>query len=78
MQDQKGSATKVCPFIQLIQLIHRKIFKEVQHMKGVTIGGIQLNNLKYADDTALLCFCPTDFQELLHAVKKLANHMEWK
>ena len=39
-------------------------------MKGVTIGGINLNNLRYADDTALLCFCPTDLQELLNAVNK--------
>ena len=37
-------------------------------MKGVTIGGINLNNLIYADDTALLCFYPTDLQELLNGV----------
>ena len=61
----------MCPFIQLIQLIHRKkIFKEVQDMKRVTIGGIRLNDLRYADDTALLCFCPTDLQELLNAFNK--------
>ena len=45
-----------------------KIFKEVQDMRGVTIGGINLNNLRYADDTSLLCFCLTDLQELLNAV----------
>ena len=39
-------------------------------MKGVTIGDVNLNNLRYADDTALLCFCPTDLQELLNAVNK--------
>ena len=70
MQDQIGSVTSVCPFIQLIQLIHTKIFKEVQDMKGVTIGGTKLNNLTYADGTALLCFYPTDLQELLNAVNK--------
>ena len=48
----------------------KKIFKEVQDLKGVTIGGINLNNLRYADDTQLLCFCPTDLQELLNAVNK--------
>ena len=50
--------------------MQKKIFKEVQDMKGVTIGGINLNNLNYADKTALLCFCPTDLQELLNAVNK--------
>ena len=42
-------------------------------MKGVTIGGINLNNLRYADDTALLCFCPTDLQKLLNAVTKASK-----
>ena len=36
----------------------------------VTTGGINLNNLRYAGDKALLCFCPTDLQELLNAVNK--------
>ena len=39
-------------------------------MKGVTIGGIKLNNLRYADDTALLYFCPTNLHELLNALNK--------
>ena len=39
-------------------------------MKGVTIGGIMLNNLRYADDTGLLCFCPIYLQELLNEVNK--------
>ena len=39
-------------------------------MKGVTVGVIKLNNLRYADDTALLCFCPTDLQDLLNTVNK--------
>ena len=47
-----------------------KIFKEVQVIKGVTIGGIKLNNLRYADDAALLCFCPTDLQDLLNTLNK--------
>ena len=63
----------MCPFIQLIQLIHRKIFKEVHDIKGVTIGGVKINNLRYADDTALLCFCPADLQELLNAVNKTSK-----
>ena len=39
-------------------------------MKGVTIGCINLNSLRYADDTALLCFCLNDLKELLNAVNK--------
>ena len=34
----------------------KKIFKEVEEMNGVVIGGFNVNNLRYADDTALICF----------------------
>ena len=36
-------------------------------MNGVTIYGIKINNLRYADETALLCFCPNNLQMLLDA-----------
>ena len=39
-------------------------------MKVVTIGGIKVTNPRYADVTTLLCFCPTDHQDLLNAVNK--------
>ena len=39
-------------------------------MKGVTIGGIKLNNVRYADYTALLSFCLTNLQDLLNAFNK--------
>ena len=54
----------------LFNLYTEKIFKDVQDMKGVIIVGMKLNNLRYAYDTVLLCFCPTDLQELLNAVNK--------
>ena len=55
-----------------------KIFKEVEEMNGVVIGGFNLNNLRYADDTALICFCPTDLQSLVKAVNEQENHKVWK
>ena len=68
---KKRSVTRVYILSSsLFNLYTEKIFKEVQDMKGVTIGGIKFNNLRYADDTSLLCFYPTDLQELLNAVNK--------
>ena len=37
----------------------------------VVIGGVNINNFRYADDTALICFCPTDLQRLVTAVSGL-------
>ena len=38
----------------LFNLYTEKIFREVEDMKGVNIGGVYINNLRYADDTVLL------------------------
>ena len=35
----------------LFNLYTEKIFREVEDMKGVNIGGVNINNLRYADDT---------------------------
>ena len=32
-------------------LYTEKIFREVEDMKGVNIGGMNINNLRYANDT---------------------------
>ena len=37
-------------------------------MKGVTVGGANINNLRYADDTALLACKEKDLQDLVTAV----------
>ena len=50
----------------LFTLYTAKIFKEVQDVKGVTIGGINLNNLRYADD----------LHDLLNAVNKAGKLYE--
>ena len=38
----------------LFNLNTEKIFREVEDMKGVVIGGVNINNLRYADDTAMI------------------------
>ena len=39
-------------------------------MKGVNIGGVNINNLRYADDTVLLAEGPMFLQALLTAVNE--------
>ena len=38
----------------LVNLYTEKIFRHIINMKGVNVGGKHYNNLRYADDTALL------------------------
>ena len=39
-------------------------------MKGINIGGVNINNLRYADDTVLLAEGPMFLQALLTAVNE--------
>ena len=54
----------------LFKLYPEKIFREVEDMKGVNIGGVNVNNLRYADDTVLLAEGPMFLQALLTAVNE--------
>ena len=52
----------------LFNLYTEKIFKEVIDRNGVNIGGMNINNLRYADDTALIALNAADLQTLLDKV----------
>ena len=55
----------------LFNLYTEKIFREVEDMKGVNIGGVNTNNnLRYADDTVLLAEGPMFLQALQTAVNE--------
>ena len=49
----------------LSNLYTEKIFREVEDMKGVNIGGVNINIRRYADDTVLLAKGPMFLQALL-------------
>ena len=38
----------------LFNLYTERVFREIDDMKGVNVGGVNINNLRYADDTVLL------------------------
>ena len=54
----------------LFNLYTEKIFREVEDMKGINIGGVNINNLRYADDTVLLAEGPMFLQSLLTTVNE--------
>ena len=52
----------------LFNLYTEKIFRETEDMEGVIVGGHNINNLKYADDTSLLALEEQKLQNLLTTV----------
>ena len=54
----------------LFNLYTEKIFREVKDMKGAMVGGVNINNLRYAENTALVAESAADLQELINAVNE--------
>ena len=54
----------------LFNIYTEKIFRLVEDMKGVNIGGVNINNLRSVDDTVLLAEGPMFLQALLTAVNE--------
>ena len=48
----------------LLNLYPEKIFREIDKASGVVIGGRNINNNRYADDTALMATIAADLQEV--------------
>ena len=62
----------------LFNLYTEKIFREVEDMKGVNIGIVNINNLRYADETVLLAEGPMFLQALLTAVNGICKPYDMK
>ena len=54
----------------LFNLYTETIFRHITNMKGVTVGGRNISNLCYADDTVLLAGNEADLQKLLTIVRE--------
>ena len=52
----------------LFNLYTEMIFRHIEDIKGVIVGGVNFNNLRYADDTVLLAEDERSLQEILNEV----------
>ena len=53
-----------------VNLYTEKISREIEGMPGVVIGGVNMNNLRYADDTGLLAIDSGKLQDLINTVNE--------
>ena len=52
----------------LFALYAEKIMKAAKELDGIRVGGVNINNLRYADDTTLIADSETKLQNLLNSV----------
>lgn len=53
----------------LFSVYTENIFKEIKDLRGINIGGHNINNIRYADDTVLLAENENDLQILLNTIQ---------
>ena len=53
---------------QVYLICTTKKFREIEDMEGMNVGGHNINNLRYADDTSLLALEEQKLQNLLTTV----------
>ncbi|GFR71093.1 RNA-directed DNA polymerase from mobile element jockey [Elysia marginata] len=54
----------------IFNLFTEYIFRTIDNIPGLTVGGININNLRYADDTVMLAENEDDLQKLVNIVKE--------
>ena len=59
----------------LFNLYTEMIFRHIADTEGVIVGGVNINNLRYADDTVLLADSEESLQSILDQVIKLVKHL---
>ena len=70
-QKMKRSVRQGCVLLtDLFNLYSEVIMKNLQDHPGIKVGGKNVNNLRYADDTVLIAENEKDLQALLHVIEK--------
>lgn len=60
----------------LFSLYSEHIMREIEGLPGIGVGGTNINNLRYADDTVLIATCEEHLQQLLDVVDRESEIVE--
>ena len=72
--DRQGCVLSPC----LFNLYTEMIFRHIEHITGVIVGGMNINNFRYADDTVLLAESEESLQEIMDAVNESGKKYNMK
>ena len=67
---------RLCSITKTFNLYTQQIFNESDELPGCVVGGENLNNLRYADDTALLAESEIALQDIMDVVRQNSEEME--
>ena len=70
---QRGVRQGCVASFTVLNLYTEKIFRHIINVKGVNMGGKNYNNLRYADDTALLAGNEKELSELTSKINEVGK-----
>ena len=59
----------------IFNLYSEAILRQIEGMPGIRVGGININNIRYADDTVLIATSQKNLQMLVDKVKTASEEM---
>ena len=57
----------------LFNIYTELIFRQSEHLKGIHVGGVNVNNLRYADDTVYYLQSAEQLQDIVDAVNSVGK-----
>ena len=57
----------------LFNMYSELIFREIEEMRGISVGGVNITNLRYADDAVLMAYTPEDVQLMLDRLVRISE-----
>ena len=73
LQIKKGMRQGCVLSLSLFNLYTENIYREVEEMRGDNVGGVNINDLRYADDTLLFAENNTDLQGVVTAINDIGK-----
>ena len=75
---QRGVRQECVASPTLLNFYTEKNFRHIINMKGVNVGGTNYNNLRYADDTALLAWNEKELSDLTSKINEIGKQFGMK
>ena len=75
---QRGARQGCVLSPDMFTLYSEEVMRELKDMEGIRIGGININNLRYADDTVLIATTKNRLQQLVNTLNEACNRRGMK
>ena len=69
-QIKKGVRQGCVLYRDLFNLYSEIILRGINDFEGIKVNGVNINNIRYADDTVLISTSPRELQKMLNELEK--------